>query len=187
MSNEITKFLHIVEGKIEKLHLDQLDYDFKDLEPAISADTLNYHYSRLARGYVDRFNKGEGDADFNRAGAFLHNILFAQYQAPKNSNRPKGAIKDLIDSKYGNFDKFKQLFAKQAMSIQGSGWVYLSRNSSIKTIINHQIKNDILLIIDWWEHAWALDYQHDKAGYLNNQWRIINWDLINQRLGLKTS
>jgi Fe-Mn family superoxide dismutase len=74
------------------------------------------------------------------------------------------------------------LFTKTAMSIQGSGWVYLSKKGEIKTITNHQIKNDIALLIDWWEHAWALDYEHDKAKYLNNIWRIINWDVVNSRL-----
>jgi superoxide dismutase len=42
---------------------------------------------------------------------------------------------------------------------------------------------DIILLIDWWEHAWALDYQADKKGYLRNQWKIINWNLIGSRVG----
>ena len=68
------------------------------------------------------------------------------------------------------------------MGIQGSGWVYLSKSGIIKTIKNHEIKQDIVLIIDWWEHAWALDYKANKKAYLENQWKIINWDIINQRL-----
>jgi Fe-Mn family superoxide dismutase len=71
------------------------------------------------------------------------------------------------------------------MGIQGSGWVYLSKNGQIKTITNHAIKHDIILLIDWWEHSWALDYQADKQKYLNNIWRIINWSVINDRLTLK--
>ena len=83
---------------------------------------------------------------------------------------------------YASYDDFKEKFEKVAMGIQGSGWVYLARNGDIKTIKNHQIKSDIVLLIDWWEHAWALDYQHDKKRYLTNQWKIINWDIINARL-----
>jgi Fe-Mn family superoxide dismutase len=51
-------------------------------------------------------------------------------------------------------------------------------------IPNHEYKKDmkIVLIIDWWEHAWALDYRQDKAKYLNNIWRIINWNVVNDRL-----
>ncbi len=68
------------------------------------------------------------------------------------------------------------------MAIQGSGWVYLSTKGEIKTIPNHQVRTDIALLIDWWEHAWSLDYQSDKERYLDNIWRIINWDVINERL-----
>ena len=68
------------------------------------------------------------------------------------------------------------------MKIQGSGWVYLARDGSIKTIKNHQIKLDIVLLIDWWEHAWLLDYGSDKKKYLKNQWRIIDWDIVETAL-----
>jgi Fe-Mn family superoxide dismutase len=68
------------------------------------------------------------------------------------------------------------------MAIQGSGWLYLSTQGEIKTIPNHQVRTDIALLVDWWEHAWALDYQSDKQRYLDNIWRIINWDVINDRL-----
>jgi superoxide dismutase len=60
--------------------------------------------------------------------------------------------------------------------------VYLSTAGEIKTIPNHQVRTDIALLIDWWEHAWALDYQSDKERYLDNIWKIINWDVINERL-----
>jgi superoxide dismutase len=58
----------------------------------------------------------------------------------------------------------------------------MSTSGDIKTIVNHQVKNDIAMLVDWWEHAWALDYQHDKGKYLNNMWRIIIWDIVNVRL-----
>jgi Fe-Mn family superoxide dismutase len=69
------------------------------------------------------------------------------------------------------------------MKIQGSGWVYLSTGGDIKTIKNHAVRTDIALLVDWWEHAWALDYQSDKEKYLDNIWKIINWDVVNNRLG----
>ena len=51
------------------------------------------------------------------------------------------------------------------------GNVFASRGSVIETFV-HQIKNDIVLLIDWWEHAWALDYQSDKKKYLENQYQL---------------
>jgi superoxide dismutase, Fe-Mn family len=170
----------LLEGKPDKLEIKSLPYDANALAPSISEDTINYHYGKLAKTYAERYNKGEGDARFNEAGVFLHNILFQQYQKPSN-NKPKDGILNFIEEHYKSFDKFKEEFAKVAMGIQGSGWVYLARDGKIKTIKNHEIKKDIVLLIDWWEHAWALDYQADKKKYLENQWKIVNWDHINVR------
>ena len=83
---------------------------------------------------------------------------------------------------YKSYKDFQDKFLKAAMGIQGSGWAYLARDGKIKTIVNHEIKNDIVLLIDWWEHAWALDYESDKESYLNNQWKIIDWSIIEQRI-----
>jgi Fe-Mn family superoxide dismutase len=169
------------EGKPSKLKLESLPYSMKDLDPSMSEDTLKFHFGKLAKGYVDRYNKGEGNATFNEAGAFLHNILFQQYQTPSSSNKPKGEMLEFIEKHFKSFDDFKEAFAKEAMGIQGSGWVYLSQDGKIKTIVNHEIKKDILLLVDWWEHAWALDYQHDKKQYLDNQWKLIDWEYINEQ------
>ena len=167
------------EGKPHKLEIKELPYDNGDLSPAISKETIEYHQGKLAKTYAERDNKGEGDPTFNEAGVFLHNILFQQYQSPQANNTPTGAVLELIESKYKNFNSFKEEFEKVAMSVQGSGWVYLAKDGKIKTITDHAIKKDIVVLVDWWEHAWALDYQSDKKKYLANQWKIINWESIN--------
>jgi len=177
------KYLNEAEAKQPKdLVQTPLPYAQTALGRSLSKQALDYHYGQLYKAYVDRYNKGEGDPDFNEAGAFLHDIYFTQFQAPKGSNTPVGKSREFIEEHFSSWDKFKKDFEDIAMKIQGSGWAYLARNGEIKTIVNHQIKQDIILLIDWWEHAWALDYQSDKAGYLANQWKIINWDTINQRL-----
>jgi len=173
---------YVAEGKVAELKQVPLSYDRDDLAPSVSEDTMNYHYGHLYKTYVDRYNKREGDPDFNEAGAFLHDIYFTQFRPPKGSNQPAGKSKDFIEEHYKSFDKFKDEFKLNAMKIQGSGWAYLAKNGDIKTIKNHEIKQDIVLLIDWWEHSWSLDYKWDKESYLNNQWKIIDWDVINQRL-----
>lgn len=154
----------------------------KYLNPVMSRATIDYHYGTLAQGYVDRYNKGEGDPIFNMAGAFLHNVYFPQFTYPKATNKPFGISEQLIYDKYGSFAEFKRQFKTIAMKIQGSGWVYLSTDGSIKTIPNHQVRKDIALLVDWWEHAWALDYKANKQEYLDNIWTIINWQIVNDRL-----
>jgi Fe-Mn family superoxide dismutase len=173
------------ETKKDTLVLEKLPYNRNDLNPVMSESTIDYHYGKLAKGYVDRYNKGEGDPEFNQAGAFLHNIFFPQLKEPAGANRPTGISNEFIDQHFGGIDKLKEEVEKIAMGIQGSGWVYVARNGKIKTITNHAIRQDIVLLIDWWEHAWALDYQADKQKYLKNIWRIINWSVINDRLNLE--
>lgn len=166
----------------EKLELTKLPYSRTALAPVMSKTTIDNHYGKLAKGYVDRYNKGEGDSTFNAAGAYLHNLFFPQLRAPRPNNKPIGLIKTLIERKFKTFDKFKEEFAEKAMKLQGSHWIYLSKTGTIKTIPNHQKRTDIALLIDWWEHAWATDYGTDKKRYLDNIWRIIDWDVVNQRM-----
>lgn len=180
---DIKDTIQLIEANSKKqLTLNKLPYNRSGLAPVMSKATIDYHYGELAKGYVERYNKGEGDSAFNEAGAYLHNIFFPQLMSPKVGNKPTGASLALINRKYGSFDKFKEAIKKEAMKIQGSGWIYMSRSGEIKTIKNHQIKTDIALLIDWWEHAWAKDYGANKQKYLNNIWRIINWEKVNVRI-----
>jgi len=165
-----------------KLETTPLPYGVKDLDPVMSAETLDYHFEHLARGYARRYNAGEGNPDFNRAGSFLHNKFFPQFRKPRAGNRPKGAIAELIEDKFETYEDFQEQMKKVFMSIQGSGWCYLSTGGDIKTIANHAVRTDIALLIDAWEHAWSLQYKWNKEAYFDSIWRIIDWDVINDRL-----
>ena len=165
-----------------KLETTPLPYARDALEPVMSEASIDYHYENLAKGYAKRYNAYQGDANFNRAGSFLHNKFFPQLRPPKGRNLPKGAVLALIEEKFKDFDAFKEEFKAAAMKIQGSGWVYLSTGGEIKTIANHAVRTDICVLVDFWEHVWALDYQADKERYLDNIWRIIDWDVCNERL-----
>jgi len=181
---QIREHIDLVEAstKPAKLETTPLPYGPNDLNPVMSKETIDYHYDHLAKGYAQRYNRDEGNADFNRAGSYLHNKFFPQLRAPRSSNRPRGAVAELIETNFKTFEDFKEQFKERAMKIQGSGWVYLSTGGEIKTIANHAVRTDICVLVDWWEHAWALDYQADKEKYLDNIWKIINWDVCNERL-----
>ena len=184
MHQSIRQDLDLLEASTRpaKLETTPLPYAEKDLEPVMSKATIDYHYEHLAKGYAKRYNAGEGNANFNRAGSFLHNKFFPQLRAPKGANRPKGAVLELIESNFKTYEDFKEEFKKAAMAIQGSGWVYLSTTGAIKTIANHAVRTDIALILDMWEHAFALDYQWNKESYIDNFWKIVDWNVVNERL-----
>ena len=178
------EIISIIEARTqpEKLETTPLPYGLNDLDPVLSRESLNYHYEHLAKGYARRYNNNEGDANFNRAGSFLHNKFFPQLQPPKSTNRPRGAVLELIERKFKSYEAFQDAVKETAMKIQGSGWVYLSTGGEIKTIKNHAVLTDIAMLMDMWEHVWALDYQADKEKYIDNFWRIVNWDVVNDRL-----
>jgi superoxide dismutase, Fe-Mn family len=178
------KEINLIEASTRpaKLETTPLPYGEKDLDPVMSQATIDYHYEHLAKGYAKRYNADEGSKDFNRAGSFLHNKFFPQLRAPKGANKPRGAVLELIETNFKTYEDFKEAVKAEAMKIQGSGWVYLSTGGEIKTIKNHAVRTDICVLIDWWEHAWALDYQSDKERYLDNIWKIIDWEVCNQRL-----
>ena len=174
-----------VTEKEQSLVLEKLPYDMGDLSPVLSKDNVDYHYNVLSKGYVDRYNAGEGDPDFNYGGAKLHNLWWTQLKKPAGSNTPSGSILELIKDKYSDYKKFQEELVKTAMGIQGSGWVYLSKKGELKTTPNQSYKKDVLKPIDMWEHSFS-DYTTEgkecKKKYLTSVMKIINWEVINNRL-----
>lgn len=170
-------------SKPQDIEIIPLNFTENEVYPVMSKDTLDLHYEKLAKGYAKRYNNKEGDKDFNYAGVFLHNLWFTQFREVRNNNKPNGPMLSFINKYFGDYDGLKDQFEVEAMKIQGSGWVYLAYDGKIKTIKNHEVRDDILLIVDWWEHAFVLDYGSDKKKYLNELWKIINWNVVNTRWG----
>jgi len=168
-------------SKPQDIEIIKLNYGEAALSPVMSAGTFRYHWGKLAHAYADRYNKGEGDKQFNYAGATLHNLLFTQFRAPRNNNTPNGPIGNLINSKFKSWNAFKDRFKEEALKLQGSGWIYLARSGDIKTIHNHDMRSDILILVDMWEHAYNMDYGTNKAKYIDSIWRIFDWNMINTR------
>ena len=179
------KYISLLEEKKEKLVAPTLNYKADELSPVFSKETIDYHFGKLAKGYSKRYNAGEGDEKFNHDGHTLHAIYFPQFKKPNGANRPTGQIQEFIDRKFGSYEDLKEKMKGEAMKIQGSGWIFVNNNGDIETIKNHEISGNsdrIIILIDWWEHAWALDYQADKSKYFDNIWKVIDWDVISQRL-----
>jgi Fe-Mn family superoxide dismutase len=91
-------------------------------------------------------------------------------------------ILSIIQRNHKDYTNFKKAFKEAAMKVQGSAWVYLSKSGQIKTIHNHAKRTDIALLLDMWEHAFNIDYGTNKEKYIDNFWRIVDWDAVNRRL-----
>ena len=172
------------EQKEEQLELQSLPYKITDLSPVLSKENVDYHYDILSRGYVNRYNNKEGDANFNYGGAKLHNLWWQQFKPAKETSKFDGPIKQTIDANYGDLKGLEEKLVEAAMTIQGSGWVYLTKTGTIKTTPNQSYKPDVFMPIDMWEHSFT-DYvpaKDAKVKYIKGVLRLIDWNAINRRL-----
>lgn len=166
--------------KPKKIVLEPLTYKLDDLEPVLPKSIVDYHYTFLSQGYVDRYNQGTSK-EFNFAGAYLHSKYWAGFQKYSSKNKPRGPALLLINRIYGSFAKFVNEFVEEGSAIEGSGWVYLAKDGKIKTIKNHSVRQDIVVNIDCWEHSFD-EYGKYKKEYLRDIWQIIDWDIAAARL-----
>jgi Fe-Mn family superoxide dismutase len=171
--------VNILEGK-ETITLDPLPYKIDDLEPVLPKEIVSYHYSFLSQGYVDRYNKGISP-DFNFAGAALHNKYWAGFQKYKAGNKPFGSVLSLVERIYGSYDKFVDEFVEIGSTLEGSGWVILTKLGEIKLIHNHKLRSDIVINIDLWEHS-IFEFGKNKKKYMRDCFKILDWAIINARL-----
>lgn len=184
----------------------QLPYDHDALEPAISARTVDFHYGRHEKAYIDNLNRLIRDtiyadmpleeiirqADgplFNNASQAWNHIFYFFSFSPDGGGEPSGALRHAIDSQFGSFDDFKREFVEAGVSLFGSGWVWLSKDDTGKLFITQgrDAENPIrdglipLLTFDVWEHAYYLDFQNRRADALNALWNVVDWDVVESR------
>lgn len=199
----------MTEQKNGKFEMPALSYAAADLAPALSAETIEFHYGKHLQTYLNNLNaalpgsafEGKSLEDivktseggvFNNAGQFLnHSMYFLQFAAPKAGNAPSGKIAEAIARDFGSFEKFQEEFQAKGASLFGSGWVWLSADASGKLVITQEgnAQNPLtkglkpLLTFDVWEHAYYIDYRNRRPDYLKALWSIVNWDEVNKRLG----
>lgn len=186
--------------------LPELPYALDALAPAMSADTLNYHYGKHLQTYLDNVNrmiegtpfadmklkdmitKAQGALYNNAAQAFNHIIFFKQLTPTPTTISP--LLTQALVARFGSVDAFKSEFSNAAATLFGSGWVWLAldANNVLQIVPEPNAGNPItrnmrpLMCIDVWEHAYYLDYQNRRGDYIKNFWNLINWDYIEKRM-----
>ena len=193
--------------------LPNLPYDMDALEPHVSAETLSYHYDKHHRGYIKKLNKqiegtpyeglpleqvivnARNKADIgvlnNAAQAWNHDFLWKS-MSPNGGGAPGGALKQLLDGAFKDTDGFKAEFKKAASSLFGSGWTWLVLERGKPKIMNTSNADSPvgtqlipLLVLDVWEHAYYLDYQNERAKYIDSFLdNLVNWDFAAQNLNV---
>lgn len=124
----------------------------------------------------------------NNLGGVLNHNLFWDTMTPGGSSEPVGELKAAIEEKFGSFDAFKKEFEEAGKGQFGSGWAWLVvSEEGLEVISTKNQDNPILcgktplLGNDVWEHAYYLDYQNARAKYLEEWWKVVNWDVAEER------
>jgi superoxide dismutase, Fe-Mn family len=194
-----------------KHELPQLPYDFNALEPVISSEIMQLHYSKHHQTYVTNLNaalekyqaaEAKGDLagmialeaaiKFNGGGHVNHSIFWTNLAPPNKGGgeAPKGELLEMIQKQYGSLEAFIEKFTTKTIAIQGSGWGWLGYCKEMQKLILTTCPNQDplsvqglvpLLGFDVWEHAYYLQYKNVRADYVKNLWKIVNWKNVQER------
>ena len=178
------------------------------LEPVISAETIDYHYGKHHQAYVTNLNKliaGTEFADasledivmqsdggmFNNAAQVWNHTFYWSGLSPDGGGQPVGALAAAIDNAFGSFAEFREAFVKSAVGNFGSGWTWLVKNGDGSVAIVNPSNaatplrdgKQPLVTIDVWEHAYYIDYRNARPQYLDEIWKLVNWDFVAANYG----
>lgn len=172
-----------------------MELPFKEnaLEPYISAETISYHYGKHHKAYVDKtnelimgtefaeltleeiiektYNHSDRQALYNNAGQVYNHNMY--WQSVGVGGRLNDEVKKKIEEQFGGIDALKEKLVAQAMSVFGSGWVWLVEDNEgrLQVMITRNGETPLLFgfkpifNIDVWEHAYYLDYQNLRKDY----------------------
>lgn len=195
----------------ELFKLPELPYDFNALEPVISAEIMQLHYSKHHQAYVTNLNaalekhheaESKGDVaqmivqekaiKFNGGGHVNHSIFWTNL-APigkGGGEAPTGELAQAIKQRFGSLETLIEKMSTWTGAIQGSGWGWLGYCKDLKTLEFATCANQDplsleglipLLGIDVWEHAYYLQYKNVRPEYIKNIWKIVNWKNVEER------
>lgn len=186
-----------------------LPYDFNALEPVISSEIMQLHYSKHHAAYVANLNAAlekyaaasqkqdlsamialEPAIRFNGGGHINHSIFWTNLAPAGQGGEAKGALLEAIKKDFTSLDGLIEKFNAQTVAIQGSGWGWLGWNKGEKRLVIAACSNQDplstqglipLLGVDVWEHAYYLQYKNVRAEYVKNIWKIVNWKNVEER------
>lgn len=164
-------------GYLEKLNkfLDSVNYDYR-----YSKEDLVKHIDEIPLNVRD-------DVLYNLGGVINHELYFYS-MGDKNINIPIGSIRNKIINQYGSFDAFKNEFIKMANYVVGSGYTFLvvNKNGDLEIINTSNQETPYLyglipiMALDLWEHAYYLVYKNRRGEYIENFFKIIDFNTINK-------
>ena len=185
--------------------LPELPYVIDALEPHMSRRTLELHHGRHHAGYIKKLNgkiegtkwenasladivkgthgDGKSKGIFNNAAQAWNHDFFWTSLTPKGGGDPDGDLAKRLERDFGSLGDFRTSFTETAAGLFGSGWTWLvDDGGKLEIVATSNALTPIvdgkrpLLTLDVWEHAYYVDYQNDRAGFIETFLQhLVNW------------
>ncbi len=149
-------------------------------------------YADLSLVEITRKAAADGDhGTFNNAAQSWNHEFLWHSMSPTGGGAPSGKLAEAIDSAFDSLDGFKQAFTAAAAGQFGSGWAWLvATDSGLEIRATSNAETPLtdtsvtpLLTLDVWEHAYYLDHQNDRPGYIKAFLEhLINWEFAAQNM-----
>lgn len=190
-----------------------LPFSYVALMPYCDANTLYFHHDQYYMQEVARLNQLVVHhrlthlsleelltADINlpaaqlqrlldAAGAVYNHQLFFDSTGATPSLPPRLPLTEQIQAIYGSLPRFLRLLTEAAISIPGSGWVWLLSEGGgdlhIATTSDNRVVNlryvRPIFVIDLWEHAYLTTSRFNIPQYISTWFSLLDWNKANQR------
>jgi Fe-Mn family superoxide dismutase len=199
----------LAEGSGMNIASPAMPYDFSDLEPAMSRDSVVFHFLRHQRVCYERMRtlvRGTGleqlpleDLIRSTERSTVHHALhryaaevwnhdvFWRSMRPHGGGAPDGRVGEELRKRFGSYERFTSQVKSAASAHFGSGWLWLVwRRGAPEIVVTPNagtplVRGDtVLLALDLWEHSYYLDHQNRRAAYVATFLdELVNWELAN--------
>ena len=169
LENHINKEKELLITEMKKIGIEKLPYSYSALKQFIDSETMNFHYNKHYKGYVDKLNdalskKKYGDLELeqiiknisrydktirNNAGGAFNHALFWNMLTP-TPKKLEGELYKKIVKQFGSFTTFKKKFDTIAKDRFGSGWVWLvlTAKNTLKIMSTPNQDNPLMNVIE---------------------------------------
>lgn len=187
--------------------LPPLPYPTDALSPWISKETLEFHYGKHHKAYVDNLNGLITGTElesksleeivktaapgplFNNAAQVWNHTFYFESLAPAAGGEPAGALAERLIADFGSFAEFKAKFTDVALKTFGSGWAWLVKrpDGSLAVVSTPNAgtplttDDEAMLTCDVWEHAYYVDYRNRRPEYVEKFWNVVDWNKVSER------
>jgi Fe-Mn family superoxide dismutase len=178
--------------------LPELPYSKDALAPHISSETLEFHWGKHHRAYVNKTNEfvgakpdlqgaslvdvirsarqGGENKLFNNSAQLWNHSFFWQCLSPAQGQKPSGRLAQLIDDAFGGTDQMLQKLGDEAVNHFSNGWAWLVLDrDQLKITSLHDADTPLvhdgmtpLFTLDVWEHAYYIDYRNERPRFVTS-------------------